>query len=127
MTDPALTLRVSYRRDAILLMATALGVGAWAWSHTPVEMAAAGVICALLYLALVTMVRNGQHIERESGIPAGRGTVLIWVIMTLISGGTTVALLTTATGEAFAQPILTLAVAVLTIAWQGWFYFWMEI
>lgn len=126
MNDPALTLWVSYKRDTILLTATALGVAGWAWSQPPLEMAVAGLICSLLYVALVTMVRHGQAIEQEAGFPVGRGAFLIWAITTLLSGGTSLVLLTIATWDAFAQTILTLAVAVLIAAWQGWFYFWME-
>jgi len=125
MTDPTLTQWVSYRRDAILLTATALGMAAWGWSRNPLVMACAGLACALLYVAVVTMVRHGQSVERENAIPLRRGATFIWVIMVLLSGGTTLALLTTATWDAFEQLFLTLAVAVLVVAWQGWFYFWM--
>ena len=125
MTDPALTLWVSYRRDAILLTATALGMAAWGWSRNPWVMACAGLACALLYVAVVTVVRHGQGIERENAIPMRRGATFVWVITVLLSGGATLALLTTATWDAFEQLLLTVAVAILAAAWLGWFYFWM--
>jgi hypothetical protein len=125
MTDHFLTLWVSYRRDAILLTATALGMAAWGWSHNPLVMAGAGVACALLYVAVVTVVRNGQGIEKENAIPLRRGTTFLWLITVLLAGGATLALLTTATWDAFEQLLLTVAVAILVAAWLGWFYFWM--
>lgn len=126
MSEPALTLWVSYRRDAILLNATALGLAAWGWSRNPLVMAVAGVGCLLLYMVVVSVVRHAQQIERENATPATqRGASLIWGMMTILSGATGLALLTTATYDALEQTLLTIAVAVLVAAWQGWFYFWM--
>lgn len=125
MNDHALTLWVSYRRDAILLTATALGMAAWGWSRNPLVMAFAGLACALLYAAVVAVVRHAQSLERENPLPPQRGRQLVWQITVLLSGAGALALLTTATYDAFEIVYLTVAVGILVLAWLSWFYFWM--
>jgi hypothetical protein len=125
MTEPALTLWVSYRRDAILLTATALSMAAWGWSRNPLVMAFAGVACALLYAAVVAVVRHAQRLEQEISLPTQRGASLVWWITVLLSGAGALALLTTATYDAFEIIYLTVAVGVLVLAWLVWFYFWL--
>jgi hypothetical protein len=125
MTDSALTLWVSCRRDAILLTALAVGVATWAWAQSPWLLLAGGIICTLLYTAAVSVVRHAQSLEKASAWQQGKWTLPLWIAVLLLSGVAPIVLLSAATWDVLGQPVLALAVAALLSAWQVWFYFWM--
>ncbi len=124
MTETHLTIWLSCRRDALLLTLGAMALAAWGWTQAVPLQVVAGVVCALLYIAALSVVRQAWGVAAT--VSLGRLAESVGSITLFLTAGATIALLTSAIWDALGNPVLTGSVALLTAAWQGWLFFWTD-